>query len=252
MHITARRRIEHELDQSLRFEAIGQLTAGVAHDYNNLLQGIISNLELANDDMDVAPGTREYVAVAMRLAEQGGQVTQRLLSFARKQPLVPMALDLNDFLVTFRDLLSHTLDPRIRIDLEVESGLAPVWVDQTHFQTALLNLSINARDSMSSGGNLRIEARSNSAVVTDETDNVSPNHFVVIRISDTGAGIAPDILAKVCEPFFSTKGLNGTGLGLSMAQGFFKQSGGDLLVTSELGKGTCVELRLPSASGGPA
>jgi signal transduction histidine kinase len=127
-----------------------------------------------------------------------------------------------------------------------------VWVDPTHFQTALLNLSINARDSMSSGGNLRIEARSNSAVVTDETDNVSPNHFVVIRISDTGTGIASDILAKVCEPFFSTKGLNGTGLGLSMAQGFFKQSGGDLLVTSELGKGTCVELRLPSARGGPA
>ena len=120
MDITARRRIEHELDQSLRFEAIGQLTAGVAHDYNNLLQGIISNLELANDDMDVAPGTREYVAVAMRLAEQGGQV-------------------------------------------------------------------------------------SNSAVVTDETDNVSLNHFVVIRVSDTGTGIASDILAKVCEPFLVQK-----------------------------------------------
>jgi PAS domain S-box-containing protein len=245
--ITSRRQMQAELDESRRFEAIGQLTAGVAHDFNNLLQGIISNLELIDDDVGVAPATRECVAFAVRLAERGGEVAHRLLSFSRKQLLVPKALDLDEFLLAFRELLSHTLNPRIRITLEIARGLAPVWIDPAHLQTTLLNLAINARDAMPSGGNLTIEALGTPDVVAVRADSASLDRFAIIRISDTGTGIAADILAKVCEPFFSTKGLNGTGLGLSMAEGFLKQSGGDLRITSKLGKGTCVALWLPLA-----
>ena len=125
-----------------------------------------------------------------------------------------------------------------------DNNLPPVWVDTTHLETALLNLAINARDAMPSGGDLRIEALSGSAADTDRTDG---SGMAVIRVSDTGTGIASESLAKVCEPFFTTKGLKGTGLGLSMVYGFAKQSGGDLRIASEPGKGTCVQLWLPLA-----
>ena len=156
--ITTQRRLEAELDQSARLEAVGQLTAGIAHDFNNLLQGIMANLELVDDDIDVPPATREYVGTAVRLAEQAGELTHSLLSFARKQLLTPNEVDLEDFLNRFQRLLSRTLDPRVRIEVVTEPGLAPVWVDARHLQSALLNLAINARDAMPSGGNLRIEA----------------------------------------------------------------------------------------------
>ena len=157
--------------------------------------------------------------------------------------------------------LTRTLDPRVRIEVVTEPGLAPVWVDARHLQNALLNLAINARDAMPSGGNLRIEAFSNRAAAASEPVAVGADGegFVsrrhrrldrcnVIRVSDTGPGIAPKDLARVCEPFFSTKGVNGTGLGLSMVHGFAKQSGGDLRISSEVGKGTSVEVWLPLVS----
>jgi PAS domain S-box-containing protein len=239
--ITARKRAEDalgakeaELRQSQRLEAIGQLCAGVAHDFNNLLQGVISHLELVDDD-DVPPGTREKVGVAIRLAEQGGSLAQQLLSFGRKQLLLPQEIEVPKLLVDFSHMLSRTLDPRIKVELSVAPDLGTVWADPTHLRSALLNLAINARDAMPSGGNLRLEADyANSSKDT-----------LVFRIADTGTGIAQDDLNKVCEPFFSTKGLNGTGLGLSMVHGFAKQSGGDLHISSELGKGTRVQLSLP-------
>jgi PAS domain S-box-containing protein len=243
------RRLQAELDQSRRLEAIGQLSAGIAHDFNNALQGIMANLELVDDDMEIQPATREYVGTAVRLAEQAGELVHNLLYFARKQLLVPHEVDLDDFLNRFQRLLSRTLDPRILIEVQSEPGLAPVWVDARHLQTALLNLAINSRDAMPSGGHLRIEAFSNCADAEGLANRRRrwTDHCAVIRVSDTGTGIAPNDLARVCEPFFSTKGVKGTGLGLSMVHGFAKQSGGDLRISSEPGKGTAVEVWLPLA-----
>ena len=155
------RKLQAELDQSRRLEAIGQLTAGIAHDFSNVLQGIMSNLELVDDDIEVPAAAREYVGTAVRLAEQAAELVHNLLYFARKQILLPHELDLDDFLNRFQRLAARTLDPRVRIDVVTDPGLAPVWVDARHLQTALLNLAINARDAMPSGGILRIEAFGN-------------------------------------------------------------------------------------------
>ncbi len=248
------RRLQAELDQSRRLEAIGQLSAGIAHDFNNALQGIMANLELVDDDIEVPAATREYVATAVRLAEQAGELVHNLLYFARKQLLLPHEVDLDDFLNRFKRLLSRTLDPRVLIDVKSEPGLAPVWVDARHLQTALLNLAINSRDAMPSGGHLRIEAFGNCAGAEGPDADAEglvgrrsrrQDGCAVIRVSDTGTGIASKDLARVCEPFFSTKGVKGTGLGLSMVHGFAKQSGGDLRISSEPGKGTSVEVWLP-------
>jgi signal transduction histidine kinase len=235
--ISLERDLQAQLRQAHRMEAIGQLCAGVAHDFNNLLQGIISHLELVDDDIVPLP-TRGKIGTAIRLAEQGGALVQQLLSFARKQLLLPQDIDLHDFLEDFHRLLSRTLDPRIRIRLRIAPGLKTLWADPNHLRSALLNVTINARDAMLSGGNLILEAEYEG----------SSEDSVVFRITDTGCGIAPDDLPRVCEPFFSTKSLNGTGLGLSMVHGFAKQSGGDLRIASELGRGTCVEMSLPAHS----
>ena len=221
-----------------RMEAIGELTAGVAHDFNNLLQAIISHLELVDDVSAVPVAAREYVGNAIEIAEHGAELIHKLLSFARKHVMRPSEIQPAEFLAGFRDMLSHTLDPRIRLETSVGKDLPPILADATHLHTALLNLAINARDAMPSGGDLRIEA-----VGPEGADS----NLAVIRVTDTGNGMAPDVLARACEPFFSTKGLNGTGLGLSMVHGFAKQSGGDLRIFSEPARGTCVELWLPLA-----
>ena len=229
-----------------RMEAIGELTAGVAHDFNNLLQAIISHLELVDDVPGIPLVAREYVGNAIQIAEHGAELIHKLLSFARKHVMRPSEIQPGEFLAGFRDMVSHTLDPRIRLETSTGRDLPPIFVDATHLHTALLNLAINARDAMPSGGELRIEAMSGNAVGADGPGGADAN-LAVIRVTDTGNGMAPDILARACEPFFSTKGLNGTGLGLSMVHGFAKQSGGDLRIFSEAGRGTCVELWLPFA-----
>jgi signal transduction histidine kinase len=229
-----------------RMEAIGELTAGVAHDFNNLLQAIISHLELVDDVPEIPLVAREYVGNAIQIAEHGAELIHKLLSFARKHVMRPSEIQPGEFLAGFRDMVSHTLDPRIRLETSTGRDLPPIFVDATHLHTALLNLAINARDAMPSGGELRIEAMSGNAVGADGPGGADAN-LAVIRVTDTGNGMAPDILARACEPFFSTKGLNGTGLGLSMVHGFAKQSGGDLRIFSEAGRGTCVELWLPFA-----
>jgi signal transduction histidine kinase len=229
-----------------RMEAIGELTAGVAHDFNNLLQAIISHLELVDDVPEIPLAAREYVGNAIQIAEHGAELVHKLLSFARKHVMRPSEIQPGEFLAGFRDMLSHTLDPRIRLETSAGRDLPPILVDATHLHTALLNLAINARDAMPSGGDLRIEAMSGSAVGAGGPEGADAN-LAVIRVTDTGNGMAPDVLARACEPFFSTKGLNGTGLGLSMVHGFAKQSGGDLRIFSEPARGTCVELWLPLA-----
>jgi PAS domain S-box-containing protein len=245
--ITEQRQLEAELRQAQRLEAIGQLSAGAAHDFNNVLQAMISNLELVEDDKGVPPATSEKVNTVLRLAEQGAALTSQLLSFARKQALVAHDIELSSFLSDFCSMLSRTLGSRISIEVTVEPGLGAVLADPSHLRNALLNLAINARDAMPSGGHLKFEA-STHAPATSEPVGGDLEGLAVIRVTDTGTGIAPEHLSKVCEPFFSTKGLNGTGMGLSMVYGFAKQSRGTLHVTSEQGKGTCVELWLPLAS----
>jgi signal transduction histidine kinase len=228
-----------------RMEAIGELTAGVAHDFNNLLQAIISNLETVDDVVGVPAEVKECVDSAIRIGERGAGLVHKLLSFARKHVMKPDRVELGGFLDDFRAMLFHTLDPRIRLTVAAEGVLAPVLVDPTHLHTALLNLAINARDAMPSGGDLRIEALSSGA------EGAERNGMAVIRVTDTGTGMSSEVLTKACEPFFSTKGLNGTGLGLSMVYGFARQSGGDLRIFSEQDKGTCVELWLPLAPADP-
>jgi signal transduction histidine kinase len=234
-----------------RMEAIGELTAGVAHDFNNLLQAIISHLELVDDVPAVPLAAREYVGNAVQIAEHGAELIHKLLSFARKHVMRPSEIQPGEFLAGFRDMLSHTLDPRIRLETSAGAGLPPILADATHLHTALLNLAINARDAMPSGGDLRIEAMSGSSIGAGGAEGAD-SHLAVIRVTDTGNGMAPDVLARACEPFFSTKGLNGTGLGLSMVHGFAKQSGGDLRIFSEPARGTCVELWLPLAPSRPS
>jgi PAS domain S-box-containing protein len=246
--ISLERELEAERRRSQRLEAIGQLTAGVAHDFNNLLQGISANLELLGDEIQDLPSACQHLSAVLRIADRGANLTRHLLSYTRQQLLRPEPIELARFFGEFQDTLSRILDPRIREEMLVAPGLPPVLVDASHLHTALLNLAINARDAMPAGGDLRIEASPASALATGAPAAEGADRMAVIRVSDTGTGIAPAILAKVCEPFFTTKGLQGTGLGLSMVLGFAKQSGGDLRITSEPGKGTCVELWLPLAA----
>ena len=200
------------------------------------------------DDTSVPPATSEKVEAAVRLAEQAADLTQQLLSFARKQALRAQEIELDRFLNEFRGMLSRTLDPRIRIEVAVEPGVGAVSADPSHLRTALLNIAVNARDAMPSGGSLKFEAPANPTAAASDLVGHDLEGLAIIRVIDTGSGIAPEDLPKVCDPFFSTKGLKGNGMGLAMVHGFAKQSGGTLRITSEEGKGTCVELWLPLAS----
>jgi PAS domain S-box-containing protein len=198
--ITKERQLEAELRQAQWLEAIGQLSAGAAHDFNNILQAMISNLELVEDDTGVPPATSEKVNPVLRLAEQGAALTSQLLSFARKQALVVHDIDLSSFLSDFCSMLSRTLGSRISIEVTVEPGLGAVSADPSHLRNALLNLAINARDAMPSGGHLTFEASTDAAASIEPVDGVEG--LAVIRVTDTGTGIAPEHLSKGCEPFF--------------------------------------------------
>lgn len=243
--ISTERALEAELQRSQRLEAVGQLTAGVAHDFNNLMQGIVGNAELLDDEIQDRPDAQDYVNTILRITRHGADLVRHMLSFSRQQLLRPQSVDLDKFFDAFRSTLSRTLDPRIRLEVAVEPGVPTVWVDPTHLHTALLNLAINARDAMPSGGHLCIEAMTSGISSAGPNDGTAANRMAVIRVRDTGTGIPPELMERICEPFFTTKGLQGSGLGLSMVYGFAKQSAGDLRITSRLGDGTCMELWLP-------
>jgi PAS domain S-box-containing protein len=235
--VTERNRTEAALRQGQKMEAIGLLAAGVAHDFDNILQAIIGGLDLVIDEL--APGTpaRQFADVALGSAMRGSQLTHHLLSYAKKQMLWPQAIDLAAFLPDLRIMLERTLGPHIAIELAV-AGTPKALADPGELQTALLNLAINAAHAMPKSGTLRIDAR-------EQSDAGRP--CVRIGVSDTGAGMDAATLARAVEPFFTTKSVGGTGLGLSMVQGFAEQSGGTLTITSTRGQGTAVALRLPAA-----
>lgn len=250
--ISERVETEERLRQSQKLEAIGQLTGGVAHDFNNLLTVILGNAEIMSDYLR-GDGTLEpLVQMTKTAAERAAELTQRLLAFSRRQPLAPTDIDINALVRSIENLLRRALGEQIAIRIVEGKGLWQATVDAPQLENALLNLAINARDAMPSGGSLTIET-TNVHVDADQlgaSDELVPGHYVMISVSDTGEGISKEILPRVVEPFFTTKEVGkGSGLGLSMVYGFIKQSGGQLKIYSELQEGTTVRLYLPRAAG---
>jgi PAS domain S-box-containing protein len=250
-------RAREQLLQAGKMEAIGQLTGGVAHDFNNLLTIIIGNLTIAGREVAAlesgpAARLRRAIGSAERGAERATALTQRLLAFSRRQLLDPRPLDLNKLLAAEAEFLRRTLGEVIEVEAVGSGGLWRVEVDPNEFESALLNLAINARDAMPDGGKLTIEA---SNTFLDQNycranPEVMPGQYVMIAVTDNGSGMTKDVLDRAFEPFFSTKTVDaGTGLGLSQVYGFIKQSGGHLKIYSEQHEGTTVKIYLPRYTG---
>jgi PAS domain S-box-containing protein len=241
----------HEaLRQSQKMEAIGQLTGGIAHDFNNLLTGITGNLELLQRRLQQgrAAEVDRFAAAAMASAKRAGALTHRLLAFARRQPLDPKPVNANRLVGSMEELLRRTIGENIELEVVTAGGLWMTLCDPNQLENAILNLAINARDAMPSGGKLTIEtcnAHLDNAYAAKQRD-ITPGQYVCICVTDTGTGMDEDVLAKAFEPFFTTKPLGqGTGLGLSMIYGFARQSEGHARIYSEVGKGTTIKLYLP-------
>ncbi|MBA3677035.1 MAG: PAS domain S-box protein [Sphingosinicella sp.] len=251
--VARRSEAEEALRQSQKMETVGQLTGGIAHDFNNLLQVVSGNLDILCRKMpEEAAALRRYAERAMEGAKRAATLTQRLLAFSRRQPLSPKPTDVNRLLPGMSELLHRTLGETI----EVEAVLPPrIWLvetDPNQLENAILNLALNARDAMPEGGKLTIETQNTHLDESYAAQNpgVAVGQYVVMCLSDTGAGMDAETIAKAIEPFFTTKEVGkGTGLGLSMVYGFIKQSGGHLKIYSELGEGTTVKIYLPRLIG---
>lgn len=244
--ITQRRRLEHSLRQAQKMEALGQLAGGIAHDFNNILAAMSSCLALLGR-RTVAEEDRILLTEARRSIERGTSLTSRLLDFSRQQPMAREPVDFNRTLAEMTLLLGRTLGRDVRIATERAAGLWPALADRNQVELAIMNLAINARDAMPTGGVLTLTTR--NAILSEVQDGgMEAGHYVAIGIQDTGAGMAPDILARARDPFFTTKPPGqGTGLGLSMVQGMMRQLGGGLEIASRPGEGTRVTLYLPRA-----
>ncbi len=227
---------EHAQDllrQVQKLEAVGQLTGGVAHDFNNLLMIVAGNLERAGRLAAGNEPMKGALANAMEGVDRAAKLTQQLLAYSRRQPLVPSSQNLNEVASTTSELLGRTLGPEYRVVLDLAENLPNVVVDRSQTENVILNLAINARDAMPQGGRLSIRTW-------------AEEHEVFLAVSDTGTGISEEIRDRIFEPFFTTKAVGrGTGLGLSQVYGFIKQSGGDIKVDSAPGEGTTVILKLP-------
>jgi len=252
VEVTGRRRAEEALRQALKMEAIGQLTGGVAHDFNNLLQVISGNLYLLQQRVAKGnlsePDLRRLIEGASRGAQRAATLTQRLLAFSRRQPLDPRSLEVNHLVTRMSELLRHTLGESISIETVLAGGLWRIFSDADELENALLNLAVNARDAMPEGGRLTIETA--NAYIDDAyavaQEDVIPGQYVMIAVSDTGAGMSKEVIARAFEPFFTTKDSGqGTGLGLSQVYGFVKQSGGHVKIYSEPNDGTTVKIYMP-------
>lgn len=242
--------LNERVHQAQKMEAIGHLTGGVAHDFNNLLTVILGSAESLSEKLADQPGLRQHAALVMSAAERGAGLTQSLLAFARRQPLEPKPTDVNRLARQMETLLRRTLGEPIDLRFALGPAVSAAMVDGGQLETAILNLAINARDAMSSGGVLLVETADIEldAGVAGRRNELPPGRYVMIAVSDTGSGMPPEVLARAFEPFFTTKGLGaGTGLGLSMVYGFAKQSGGHVELYSEPGQGTTVKLYLPRA-----
>jgi PAS domain S-box-containing protein len=248
--VTDQKQSEAQLAHAQRMEAIGQLTGGIAHDFNNLLTVILGSAELLANRKDDNPDYVTLARLTMEAAEKGAALTQRLLAFGRRQTLEPRSTDVHELISGMDQLLRRTLGAHIDIQHVRGNEVWRATVDPGQLETALINLAVNARDAMPSGGRLTIET-ANKHLDKDyvvANPDVKPGDYVMIAITDTGTGMPPDVVARAFEPFFTTKEVGkGTGLGLSMVYGFLKQSGGHAKIYSEPGIGTVVRLYLPRA-----
>ena len=239
------------LAEAQRQDSIGRLAGGVAHDFNNLLAIIMGNAEvlLSGKVTDAADG---YLTDIVQAAQRGSDLTRSLLSFARRSDLKPVVIEVNEAIAGMHNLLSRVLPEHIAIETTLMAGLWQVRADRSALENVLLNLVLNARDAMPKGGTLTIETANVRIVedyIAERGEDIAPGRYVMLAVSDTGTGIAPEVLERVFEPFFSTKGPDkGTGLGLPMVQGFAKQSGGTVRVYSEPGHGTSVKVYLRATS----
>ena len=246
--ITDQRLMERKFLQAQKMEAVGRLTGGIAHDFNNLLMVVMGNLQLAEsacaDDSKLA----KRVGAAMDAATRGSELTRRLLAFSRQQTLEDEEIDVNALVLDTRDMLIRSIGEQIKLEIRTGNDVWPIATDRTQLETALLNLAINARHAMELGGTLTIET-ANAQLSEDDVHgkvDVRPGDYVLIRVSDTGHGMPAEIIDKVIQPFFTTKGPEaGSGLGLSMIYGFVTQSGGHLAIESEVGSGTTMSIYLP-------
>jgi PAS domain S-box-containing protein len=246
-----RRRAEDHLAHAQRIEALGQLTGGIAHDFNNLLTVMSGNLQLLELEGGLAPGAGELIANALRAVDHGAALTSKLLAFARRQRLSPRAVDPAGVLKDLGLMLRRTLGDNIIVEIRAEEGTSFLFADAAQLESALLNLALNARDAMPRGGRLTISAEDVDIGAEAEGELVA-GRYVRFTVADTGLGMAPEVLARAFEPFFTTKGAGkGSGLGLSMAYGFVRQSGGQLRARSRLGYGTTMELLLPGSTQPP-
>ncbi|MBK3736343.1 response regulator [Azospirillum brasilense] len=247
-----RRKAEEALQQAQKMEAVGQLTGGIAHDFNNLLQVMLGNLHLLRGALSADEPLLRHVAMAITAGDRAAALTRHLLAFARRQPLAPRSLDLNALATAMSGLIQQSVGESIRVETVLADGLWRTWADANQVESALLNLAINARDAMPDGGRLRVET-SNTVLdetVSDAQGDILPGRYVLLRITDSGSGMPPDVLERAFEPFFTTKPIGqGTGLGLSQLYGFARQSGGHAAIRSQPGQGTTVSLYLPQHDG---
>jgi CheY-like chemotaxis protein len=230
-------------------EAVGHLTGGVAHDFNNLLQVILANLQIAREQNKDNTTLLGWLEAARRAGWRGAELTQKLLSFSRKQTLYPEAVDPEALIAGMLDLLHRTLGEDVEIRTTVDADVPAILIDPGGLENAILNLVVNARAAMRGGGTLTIECRPKKLETETAIDNdtLPAGGYVEIAIADSGCGMPPEILERAFEPFFTTKDVGeGSGLGLSMVYGFARQSGGNVSIASEVGVGTTITLLLPS------
>jgi two-component system cell cycle sensor histidine kinase/response regulator CckA len=244
--VTSRRKLEQQLLQAQKMEAIGNLAGGIAHDFNNLLTGMIGHLKFVQRKLEPGTQVRSDVDEVERAARRAASLTSQLLSYARRQMVTPTVVDVNAAVQAIEPMLHRSLGETIGVHVEVSDAVAPVRVDAGQLEQVIVNLAVNARDAMPGGGRLTI------ATATREVEDAvaGPAHagtFTEIAVSDTGTGIAPDVLPHIFEPFFTTKPVGqGTGLGLAMCHGILNQAGGHIVVESVAGQGTTVRIRLPA------
>jgi PAS domain S-box-containing protein len=251
--ITDRRTMEHQRRQAQRMEAIGNLTGGVAHDFNNMLGIIIGNLDLLEEELKDNKMALELAGEASNAAQRGAELTMQLLAFSRQQPLDSKPVDVNALASRTTRMLGRTLGEQIEVSLTLAEDLWLAIADPAQLEAAIVNLAVNARDAMPAGGKLMIATR-NAWLDEDYTSRhaeLAPGEYVALEASDTGTGMTPEVMSRIFEPFFTTKAPGkGTGLGLSMVYGFVRQSGGSIDIYSEVGHGTTIRLYFPRAQDG--
>lgn len=251
--VAERSRVEDTLHQAQKMEAVGQLTGGIAHDFNNLLTGVIGSLELMQRRRrsDDETNDERYITAAVTSAQRAAALTQRLLAFSRRQTLDLKPLEVNPLVASLEDLLHRTTREDITVTTHLAAGLALVRMDANQLESAVINLAINARDAMPDGGTITITTA--AVHLTPEEGaamDLAEGDYVTLTVADTGVGMTPEVLAKVFEPFYTTKPIGqGTGLGLSMVYGYMRQANGGVRILSQPGKGTQVQLYMPCLGG---